>query len=120
MMKLRRLRLHQIKRMVTNMKQFGNHKLTNLNDLEKKITFDKSSTADVVEKQVKRLITIDGKFPAHFKDNVIGQTVKVKLSSMMIGVVINPLNNQEIEMATIDIVDENGEKINWEFTDIFV
>lgn len=75
---------------------------------------------DVIIKTVKRLFTRNGVFPAHLKNLFIGQELRVKLSSMAIGQVINVLNNQSVEMATIDVVDENGKLIDWEFIDIIM
>jgi hypothetical protein len=75
------------------------------------------SQADVTEKTYTRLYTHDG-YPAHFKNIYIGKVVKVKLSSMCIGQVVNPQNNQAEQKATIDIVDENGKAIDWEFIEV--
>lgn len=71
-----------------------------------------------MEVVAKRLVTIDGKFPANYVKQ-IGQVVKVRLSSQMYYTVINPLNEQKEKRITIDIVDENGKVIGWELTEMF-
>lgn len=90
---------------------------TKLEDLPQIITNTSEKKDDIQIVTVKRLFTRDGFFPAHFK-KPIGAEMRIKISSICIGIVINPANNAEVKKATVDVVDENGAFIDWEFVDI--